>query len=203
MRKLLLIMFLPFIFSIKSFCQDYNNVYIGAGLSFPESPTEFSDYYKMGFNVGGGVGFALSPTFAIVGDFSYHNFSFDDSNFLSSFGLNNLGINISGGATSVYTITGNLKVSLNQGPGVVVPYLIGGVGYVNLSTSDVMVSGNGSAVSVPGNSESDFYAQVGAGVDFLVAPTTGIFVEGKYAIAFTSGSNTAFLPIRVGVIFGI
>lgn len=203
MRKLFLILVLPFLFSANSFAQDYNNVYFGAGLTFPEGPSQFSDYYKMGFNVGGGVGFAISHTFSIVGDFTYNNFSFDQNKFLTDIGYNNSGISITGGSTSIYAISANMKFSLNRSQSSTFPYVIGGIGYLNEATSDLTVSGGGTSVPVSGNSESAFYTQAGVGVDFVIGSTSLIFIEGKYAIGFTKDKNTTFLPIRAGFVVGI
>jgi opacity protein-like surface antigen len=203
MRNLILVAVLSFIFSVNSFCQDYANIYIGAGLSFPERPINFSSFYNMGYNVGGGIGFPLSPSLAIVGDFSYNTFQFDQSNFHTELGFNSMRVTPANTSISMSTITANIKFTFNQRPRAAIAYIIVGIGYVDISASKSTISGPEYFAFASGSSKADFYAQAGSGVAFPLTRTTRIFLEAKFADAFTSGSITTFVPIRAGFIVRI
>jgi len=200
MRTIISVFVSLLILSFASLSQEKNNdFYIGAGLSFPSGPQIFSDYWKMGFNVGGGFGFPLSPSISLIGTIDYNNFAFDESGFLKALGYSNSGINVSGGSASIFTIDGNIKILLNTIPKSTTPYIVCGVGFFSLSTADVTVSGGGSSVRVSGDSESAFSIQFGAGIDIPAGEAMNIYIEGKYGIGFTKGENTAYLPLRAGI----
>jgi opacity protein-like surface antigen len=73
------------------------------------------------------------------------------------------------------------------------PYLIGGGGVYNFKLEGDDISGS--------DSQTKFGINAGAGFDFK-AGSAGLFVEGRFHDIFTSGSNTQFIPITVGVRFG-
>jgi hypothetical protein len=74
------------------------------------------------------------------------------------------------------------------------PYLIGGGGVYNLKPK-------GDDVPSGVNSVTKFGLNVGAGFD-IKAGAAGLFAEGRFHDVFTSGENTKFIPITVGVRFG-
>ena len=80
------------------------------------------------------------------------------------------------------------------------PYLIGGVGIYNFK----LVSGDevaGPGVGNTGNTGTDFGLNAGAGFDFK-AGGIGLFLEGRFHNVFTSGENTRFIPITLGIRLG-
>ncbi|HXG00393.1 MAG TPA: outer membrane beta-barrel protein [Bacteroidota bacterium] len=189
------------IFSSSSFIQEEGRaeLYLHGGLSFPFQPKEFSDYWKMGFNIGGGLGYSFSPYLALVGHVDYNNFAFDEDGFLKDLGFSGLGIKISGGSASIFTVSGNLKATLTTTPHSVSPYFIGGIGFFSISISEVTVSGGGVSVRVEGDSESAFCVSFGPGIDISAAETVSILLEGKYVIGFTENENTTYIPLKAGI----
>lgn len=77
------------------------------------------------------------------------------------------------------------------------PYIIGGIGAFN-------VKGTASAggITVTG-SETKFAAAGGLGVAFPVGSDSKIFLEGRFVNVFTSNSSTNFIPVTVGITFGV
>lgn len=75
------------------------------------------------------------------------------------------------------------------------PYLIGGGGVYNIkSKGDAVPSGVDASVT-------KFGINAGAGFDFK-AGAAGLFIEGRFHDVFTSGTNTKFIPITLGIRLG-
>ncbi len=157
---------------------------LGGGLGVPLG--DFDDAAKLGWH--GLAAVSLVPEGWPVGiqfDGSYQQFSLEDA----------------GGFTG-------LKTRFIQGTGNVVfkfktseestfrPYLLGGVGVYNLKTTAEDDPGD-----LLGGGETDFGLNAGAGFDFK-AGGAGLFLEGRFHNVFSSGSNTQFFPISVGIRFG-
>jgi opacity protein-like surface antigen len=174
-------------------------LYFSGGLSFPSKPKEFTDYWNMGFNVGGGFGFDLTPSLSILGLAEYNNLSFNKDQFLRDFGFSSYGISLSGGAASILTVTGSLKILLNPSTSESRVYVLGGIGFFQVSTSDVQVSYQGRTETAQGTKESAFSAHFGAGVDIPVGAETYIFLQGSYGMGFTKDEGTNYIPLKLGV----
>lgn len=77
------------------------------------------------------------------------------------------------------------------------PYLIGGAGLFNVKAS-VNVGGN-----TVEDSETKFAAGGGLGLAFPIGSDSRLFLEGRYVSVFTDTRSTSFIPLTVGVTFGI
>jgi opacity protein-like surface antigen len=82
------------------------------------------------------------------------------------------------------------------------PYLIGGAGWYRIEAKDITEKSPsvGDRVGV-GGTEDVFGVNIGVGTDISVSPTVNAFVEVQYQIGFTSESNTATVPVRLGFAF--
>ena len=78
------------------------------------------------------------------------------------------------------------------------PYLIGGGGVYNFKTTGTNDLGN---LIDTGSSTTKFGINAGAGFD-IKAGGAGLFLEGRFHDIFTSGENTKFIPITLGIRFG-
>ncbi|HXI20839.1 MAG TPA: outer membrane beta-barrel protein [Gemmatimonadales bacterium] len=76
------------------------------------------------------------------------------------------------------------------GAGTIHPYLIGGAGVFN-------------AKDDTGFSETKFAWAAGGGVKFKAGTDASIFAEGRYVSVSTTGGKTNFIPLSVGVSFGM
>lgn len=198
--SLLLIFFLVVFASENTWPQTEKttDIFFNGGLSFPSKPKSFSDYWKMGFNFGGGISFPLSGSISLVGSIDYNTFSFDEDSFLKSLGYSGTGLSVTGGSASIFTIMGNVKVSMNTTPNSVAPYIIGGLGFFSISTADATVAYMGERATVDGDSESAFSLLIGSGIEIPAGIST-LFIEGKYSIGFTKNESTSFIPLKVGI----
>jgi hypothetical protein len=153
---------------------------LGGGIDLPLG--DFDDAAKLGFH--GLAGVSVVPTNWPVGiqvDGNYSQFS-DDTPADVKFQL------IYGTANLVYKFKTSEETKFR-------PYLIGGGGVYNFK-----VKGDDVPAGID-DSETKFGINAGAGFDFK-AGSAGLFIEGRFHDVFTTGSNTTFIPITIGVRLG-
>ncbi len=172
-------------------------LYVNGGLAIPTNPQSFSDYWNMGFDVGGGLGYAFTPSVALTASFDYNRFGLN----ADKFGVSGYGISITGGEASILTFMGNAKLSVPLESSPVTPYMLAGAGVFHLSINDVNVSGYGSSLTMSSDSETDFAVQFGAGIDIQAAEKTSLFLQIGYGLGFTKGDKTGEFPLKAGVAF--
>jgi hypothetical protein len=155
---------------------------LSGGLSLPMG--DLGNGYDSGFDITGHVMFKPA---------SFTNLGFrGDVNF-DRFGSKSF----SGVNTRFLGVTANAVYSFPQStPGVIRPYVLGGVGMQNSKSSGKVLG-----VDI-GNSASstDLHVQGGAGVNFQLAGFT-TFVEAKYVNVFGNGSSLSYVPITFGFRF--
>jgi hypothetical protein len=157
---------------------------LGGGVSIPSG--DFDNAAKLGWHGQAAVSFvpqSLPIGFQVDGNFS--RFGVEDA---AAGGLDLKYQLIYGTGNVVYKFKSSEDSKFR-------PYLIGGVGVYNFDVKGP------DADLVPGNSETKFGINAGAGFD-IKAQSVGFFIEGRFHDVFTSGSNLQFIPITVGVRFG-
>jgi hypothetical protein len=118
--------------------------------------------------------------------------------------LQQLGIkvNFDGGDTRFLTATVDLKGSVLGHDRSFSPYVIAGGGMTHRSTGDLDVTftllGLSESDTLDGTSESAACISFGAGFDLTIAERTGIFLEGRYHIAFTEDQSAKYTSVRFG-----
>jgi hypothetical protein len=153
---------------------------VGGGLTLPLG--DFGDVAKTGWHGLANVGYDLPSGLGLRGDFYYGQNNVDATGVDGKFKL-------AGGFGNVLY---NFKT-----PGTVHPYVMGSVGFMNAKAD--LKSGGVSA----SDSETKIAFGGGGGIKFKVGSDANLFVEGRYITVNTSGSNTNFIPITVGVSFGM
>jgi hypothetical protein len=159
---------------------------LGGGVGVPLG--DFDDGAKIGWH--GLAALSFVPEGWPVGiqlDGSYQQFSLEEGAFVGFTDLK----------TRLIMGTGNIVFKFKTSDeSTFRPYLLGGVGVYNSK-----VTGADDPGDVLGGGETDFGLNGGAGFDFK-AGGAGLFIEGRFHNVFTSGSNTQFIPITVGIRFG-
>jgi len=155
---------------------------VGGGITIPIG--DFGDAAKTGWHGLANVGYNLPSGLGVRGDFYYgqHNVKGLPSGVSGKFKL-------AGGL-------GNVLYSF-QSAGTVHPYILGSIGFMNVKGT---ASGGGASVST---SDTKITFGGGAGIKFKAGTDASIFVEGRYLTINTEGSNANFIPITVGVSFGL
>jgi hypothetical protein len=155
---------------------------VSGGLSMPMG--DLGDGYDSGFNVTGHLMFRPA---------SFTNLSFRaDVNFdrFGSKTLDDVNTRFLGGtANAVYAFP-------QSSPGVIRPYVLGGVGMQNSKSSGKVLGVDLS----DSDSSTDLHVQGGAGVNFQLSGFT-TFVEAKYVNVFGDPNSAGFIPITFGIRF--
>jgi hypothetical protein len=156
------------------------------------------------FALGGGVGFPLG-NFDDVAGTGWHGLA------AISFVPNGSPVGIQfDGQYQQYSMNGpsSLKERFIMGTGNIVfkfktsegstfrPYLIGGGGVYNFKTT-----GSSDPGDIIQGGTTKFGINAGVGFDFK-AGGLGLFIESRYHDIFTSGEDTKFIPVTLGIRFG-
>ncbi len=152
---------------------------VSGGLSLPVG--DFGDGFDSGFNITGHIAYkpASFTNLSFRGDVSFDSFGAkvtDDLKFRA------LGVT----ANAVYAFP-------QTTPGVVRPYVLGGVGLYNGKVS-------GSPATDDSDSSTDLGVQVGGGVNFQLSGFA-TFVEAKLVNVFGEGDSLRWIPITFGIKF--
>jgi len=204
MKRARMVIFLLLGMIVNVFAQKTSKfeVYGSAGISFPIGPENFSKYWKIGFNVGAGVGYRypLTPGVTLITDFGFNRFSLDRNKMLQDMGWVDPGTSISGGDIAIITFSGNLKAIVPTSYNKVTPYLCGGAGLFIFSVNDIV--SNDGEIEGKGYSKALFSILLGGGTDIAIGERTDLFIEGKY-VGFTGYENKQILPIKIGIKYKI
>jgi opacity protein-like surface antigen len=203
MKSFCLLFVTLFILAIPAIAQQYDHptYYVNTGLAVPSTPTEFSDYWKTGFNIGGGVGFPISENASFIGNLLYSRFGFDGEKFMADNGFGGYGLEIDGGNANIITISGDFRFVLGSKPNKVTPYLTGGAGLFRISINEATMSYQGQSETVRSSTETKVGLNMGAGLNIALTPQTSLQLGVKYVLGFTKGENTGYFPLQIGLAF--
>lgn len=194
MKKSLLIVACVVILALSASAQVPNpfSFYAGGALSLPSSPDGFKNGFKTGYHGLVGAGYKMGPGFQLVGKVEYHTFAFDFA------GLSGL----DGGDSKMWLFGADGRFSFGLPAAPVKPFAFAGLGIANVKQSDITGSVLGTSVnlSFPG-SQNKLYYNFGGGVELKTGPSFSLFGQVRYVSIATEGSNTAFVPVTVGLKF--
>ena len=199
--------------------------YLGGSVSFLTGPQTLKNENKMGFSAGGGIGVDILPSVSLIVGVDYSAFPKNETQArqeavqqIPTSARVGSGISVGdGGTLSIFTVTGNLKLSLGLRDEQATPYVILGGGFLSTSVSDVHASylySQQTAVVVSTynplvlqrsqfNVKSAFVASAGVGIDIPMSKTNSMFVEGRYAIGYTGFGHTTYIPVTLGMRFSL
>jgi opacity protein-like surface antigen len=223
MKKAIIIILVLFLVN-SLFAQTKTAIKLNTGLNVPSSTKYFSDYWGASYNFGGGIDVYLNSQLSLQGYIDYNHFPFDDEKVFAALG--DPGTISSGGAINILNLSANLKYNLIDISQKVSPYILGGIGYVNLSLTDLVYTyRSGGARTIGAESVGALSLNFGFGVEYVISSEISIFADARYVLGFTEGSivrftsnnvyeiddkgayslkdNTNYIPLRAGISFSL
>ena len=224
MKRVIVIFFL--ITMSYAVAQTKTAILINSGLNVPISSEYFSKYWGASYNLGGGVEMSFNPQLSVLGYIDYSKFSLDVAKALNGLKQNDSrAVTGSGGNINFLNFNVNIKYRfVEQASQKTFFYILGGIGYANVSASDLALTGNRNVGTLTVESIGAFSLNTGLGGEFAVSQTISIFADARFIFAFTSGSivkysnpenisgrdlekngsyildyNTGYVPLRLGV----
>lgn len=184
--------------------------YVEAGAGIPTDPPEFGDFWNTSLSLGGGFGARFSPLWEIAGMLHYQKFPADEQAQIDDLLLSGPGgvlqvARIDGRDATVLTVTAEARF-LVPTEGRVLPYLAFGWGLFEIFTSDAVVTPTDPTVgpiTVLGDTDGAFGATIGGGLQIPFRGNTRVTVDMIYTVGFTEKISTQYLPLRVGLGFGL
>lgn len=165
-------------------------VYLGAGFSALTGPSTFTDNFGASLSFMGAVGLPLPGGFEPVAKFQYHDYSL--ANAATALGFTD---------PNTRFIMFGVDGKYSFGPPIVPTkfYLLGGGGILNVKQDAFSITSGGTTLNFAASSESNFYYNLGAGVDISLGPAFALFFEAKYASASNDGGTVGFFPVFAGI----
>lgn len=184
------------------------SVFIKTGLGVPVRPDEFSDYWKMGYGFGGGVGTKVSRITTVQVDvqhtvFPLNETKFQDELYLLTGNPDAYNVRYSGGDSIITTVLLNARVHFSKSDAKVKAYFIGGLGIGIVTITDATVYYRGDSEMVNGSSENKLALRLGFGVDFKVGKHAYLFLEDNGISIATEGESTAYGCLDLGLRFDL
>lgn len=165
------------------------SAYVGGGLSLPQG--DYGDYYKTGYHAMGSIGFGLMPMIQGIGKVEYHSIPVN-----SDLITNDISV-------IMYGLDAKLTPSLPAAP--IKPFGMAGIGLATMKTDialDLSGLGTGYApVDVGTAQTTEFYYELGAGVEMKATTSLNLFVMARYVTVTNSLENFKYIPVTVGLKF--
>jgi len=205
MRITLSAILLYFSATMLTYAQSMNDVslLVSSGVSIPSDPANFAEVRKPGFIVGGGISYPLFSQFLLSVEINYNSFPLNGAKLLSKEGYPDTDptIHAEEGLQSIVTFSSDMKYLIVPGKTAVAPYVVGGIGVMNLSASDANIiqvkTSSFSLATIKYNDAFAFYSSLGAGIE-VSGGEPGLFIEARYCAGFVKSSTTYFIPVRIG-----
>lgn len=181
------------------------------GLSLPQGPDEFKDYFKSGIGFGAEVKYNLNEKTSLVGSFASIPFKFNEDKMaedIAEWVGDEIEVNIEGGGFKVNAIQADLLYYLSQPEASTGLYITGGGGYYMSKTQNpdkVEITYLGETIDITEEfegeeeTENDLGVNFGAGLELAMGTSINLFVEGKYHIVFTEDESTKFITLMGGL----
>lgn len=213
MRKLVAAALALSAVSLSAHADSKTSIRAGAGLASPASG-DFKDAFKSGPNLSLAIGHDMGSYLSVLGEVEYSTFAIDQSKIDDALDsvlgsdaaiFAQLGgrLRIDGGDTSFLSGSVAVKGMVLGNASSISPYVIGAGGVSHRRTGEatitVTILGFSETDTLPSDSETVAAVSFGGGLDFKVADTLGLFVEGRYHIAFTEEQSTKYTTVRAGL----
>ena len=187
MKYFILFIVLFFLLAQLSVSQTKSNkgnivTFVGGGLSFPMTESNFKDNYDYGFNVAVSVGYKLNKTYLVRGGMQYNRFPYSD-------------IGVATGSFTATVLNAEILVGAFNVKQKFHPYGVAGMGIYFIS-SKLNIGGSESK-----SNDNDVGFGVGGGITIDLSKTVGIYIESQYHFMINDLTAKGFLPLIAGLTF--
>lgn len=168
---------------------------IYGSLGLPSGPDVFSDRATLGF--GGGLGLAMQmvPRVGVQLSVEYTTFGADENGLRRVYGQAE-DVGVIGGEISLLYAAATVRVDVVRLPAIQA-YVSGGAGFFRYAPDQVQFDN----VIYKRETENTGGFHGGIGVDVPVGSLINVFADATYVVGATEGESTAYLPLRLGLIF--
>ncbi len=161
------------------------SAYVGGGLTLPQG--DYSSVFKNGYHGMGSVGFGFFPMVQAMGKVEYHKLPVD-SDLLSS----DLSV-------VMYGLDAKISPKLMASP--IKPFALAGIGLATMKQDISITLGTAAPIDIGTASTTEFYYEIGGGIELKAAPSMNFFVMARYITVTNSLTDFNYIPVTVGLKF--
>lgn len=162
-------------------------VYVGGGMSFPQTPSEFNDNFKTGWHGMAGVSMSVFPRISAMGKIVYHNFSNDLDQ-------------VDGGELKVTMFGVDARANLGVPTMPISPVLFGGIGFANLKQASYNIAWQPEiGMDFTLEDQTKFYYNIGGGLEWSLMPAISAFAQATWITVSTDGDSAGLWCLTGGV----
>jgi len=182
--------------------QKQRYLFVGGGMSLPLYPQNFSNNWKLGYRIAGGLMTSLSQILQLGIEAEYNNFPLDQER-VSYYLFSGQGYRITGGSAGIFFVSPILKLMFSRARDRLSGFVSLRVGYHHESVSDLTISDGTNSNTSSGTSHSAVSMGVGVGLDIPINEGVGIIFQSELVNAFTDVQSTQYVPFSGGFRFSL
>lgn len=186
--------------------------YVNGGATLPIHPGEFTEFWDAGFSLGAGLGLPMSPLWQLNTQFQFQRFGSDSKRQSADLLLSGpngeiLGVaGIEGRDLTILTVIAEARFLVPSTNPSRTWFLSFGFGRADVFTSEATVTSVDprlEPLQIVGDTDAAFATSIGGGVEIDIGTSVRLTIDSIYTTAFTEGSATQFLPLRLGLAFRV
>jgi opacity protein-like surface antigen len=182
----------------KSYRVDTTANSFAVGYSSVERKIIFNDNWNSGFNISCGIGYTISPKLAAILNVNYNSFHLDKSKIVNNLGLSSASY-VDDADLIAISFSGNIKYWIIEPRQSFSPYVIAGIGVMNITADDIYILVNTyNNLTYHFNSTNVLNTSLGFGIDLLGGESSSMFIEVKGDVGFTDSGAMYYIPLRIG-----
>lgn len=181
-----------------------DQVKIGAGLSIPNAPEQFYEYWTDGVHISAGA--LYSARYPFVGSISlgYNYFLFDKSQMEKKLNVQQGSTSVSGSSSTIYTLSSEMNYYF-QGDPEFTPFVFAGLSLSYLNVSEATITYPLSVKKQQSSSKIFISFDFGGGVTYPISEGTDLVLSANHAMGLKKDKtvNTDFYTIAIGALWHI
>ena len=184
--------------------------YTNATGALPVHPAEYGEFWNAGWGAGAGFGMPVGEQWELATFFQYQHHGSDTRRQAADLLLTGPGgvvaevERLEGRELTIVSLLAEARLLFPSSSPHRTWFLGFGFGAAELSTADARVTAEDPripTVTVEGRTDTEFATSLSGGLRLDLSPSVLLTLESTYTTVFTDGSNTQFLPLRLGLAF--